>query len=68
MAERINRSISIPKRKGTSRRDPRNGIKRLTSLCLETERKINRVKGLPPDQRLALLGYLQEIRQEVLAI
>jgi len=68
MAERLNRSIPIPKRKGTSRRGPRNGIKGLTSLCLETERKINRVKDLPPDQRLTLLGYLQEIRQEVLAI
>lgn len=64
VAERLNRSIPIPKRKGTSRRGPRNEIKGLVSLCLETERKINRVKDLPPDQRLFTIGQLQTIRRQ----
>lgn len=63
MAQNLNRTLPLPKRRGGDRRNSRNGIKNLIPLCLETEKKINKVKGLPPDQRLTILEHLQEIRQ-----
>lgn len=63
MAQNLNRNLPLPRRRGNGRRDSRNGIKNLIPLCLETERKINKVKGLPPDQRLTILEHLQKIRQ-----